>query len=186
MTHFEYLAIAYSLLLSFTAMRLIEGAPYLVQAERRYWVHIIFTFSALMSCLLGFWDFWSFRETSWDFFRFIAVLANPGCLYFIACTLVPRDPSSVNSWRDHMWSVKTRYFAALFGYFLFSAIDVVLLSGLPPSGPLLVGYLAGFVIAIVGARSQSERTLAAIALLYLPLLAIAVALLAQPGAFAAV
>ena len=45
MTLFEYLAIAFSLVLSFAAMRLVAGLPYAVQADRRYWVHLVFVFS---------------------------------------------------------------------------------------------------------------------------------------------
>jgi len=38
MTHFEYLAIAYSLVLSLAAVRAVSVLPYLLDRERRYWV----------------------------------------------------------------------------------------------------------------------------------------------------
>ena len=37
MTLFEYLAIAFSLVLSFSAMRLVAGLPYAAHPNRRYW-----------------------------------------------------------------------------------------------------------------------------------------------------
>jgi len=181
MTLFEYLAIAYSLVLSFTAMRIIEGLPYVVESARRYLVHIVFVSAALLSCLADFWATWSFREAPWDFLRFIVVLANPGCLYFIACTLVPRNPDAISSWRDYMFSVRTRYFTAVGAYFLFSTINTTLMIELPAFSPVRLVHFASMAIAIVGARFRSERVLAAIALSYIALAAIGVFVFLRPS-----
>ena len=122
MTLFEYLAIAYSLVLSFAAMRLIEGLPYAFDPARRYWVHVIFVCSALLSCLSSFWVFWSFRDVAWDFSLFLLALMSPGVIYFIACTLVPRNAPDVESWREYLLSVRVRYFLAVACFVVVAAL----------------------------------------------------------------
>ena len=62
MTLFEYLAIAFSLVFSFSAMRLVAGLPYAAQANRRYWVHLVFVSAHLLLTAVGFWNLWNFRD----------------------------------------------------------------------------------------------------------------------------
>ena len=64
MTLFEYLAIAFSLVLSFSAMRLVAGLPYATQ-RGQYWVHLVFVLSQLLVTVVAFWNLWSFREATW-------------------------------------------------------------------------------------------------------------------------
>ncbi len=97
MTLFEYLAIAFSLVLSFSAMRLVAGLPYAMQKAERYWVHLVFVFSQLLVTVVAFWNLWGFRETTWTLPRFVLVLTIPGAIYFGACTLIPNEPSAVDS-----------------------------------------------------------------------------------------
>jgi len=181
MTLFEYLAIAYSLVLSFAAMRIIEGLPYVFDAARRYWIHLVFVCAALLSCIVDFWAFWNDRDADWDFLLFLTVLANPGLLYFIACTLVPRNSDSVDSWRDYLFSIRLRYFAAIGAYFAASAIQTTLFADLPLSSPIRLVEVTGLAVAIVGARTRSERLLSVIALFYIALAAFGVLAFLRPG-----
>jgi hypothetical protein len=41
MTLFEYLAIAFGLLFSMTALRLVGGLPAALDPDRRFWVHVM-------------------------------------------------------------------------------------------------------------------------------------------------
>ena len=100
MTLFEYLAIAFSLVFSFCGARLVSGLPHAVRQDRRYWVHLCFVVWQLFVTVFIFWVFWSFRNVNWNFPTFAIVLTSPGLVYFNACTLVPENPSSVESWRD--------------------------------------------------------------------------------------
>ena len=52
MTLFEYLAIAYGLLLSLSGVRLLNGLSHTMQASRRYWAHAIWVCLLLFSCRL--------------------------------------------------------------------------------------------------------------------------------------
>ena len=62
MTQFEYIAIAYSMVLSFTVLRALSVLPHAVRIGRRYWVHTTWVCLTLGTTLLMFWNFWLYRE----------------------------------------------------------------------------------------------------------------------------
>lgn len=184
MTLFEYLAIAYSLVLSFATMRLLEGLPSTTRSGRRYWPHLVFVLCALLTCVQTFWVFWSFRGADWTYLRFWLALANPGLNYFIVCTLVPRDADSIESWHRYFTSVRRRYFLAVASWALVIAGMTTLLLELPLWHPSRVGQLVYFSLGAVGAFTSGERVVSGIAALLL-LLSLANAFgLQQPGSLA--
>ena len=77
MTLFEYLAIAYSLVISFAVVRAASVLPHVLSRERIYWIHTFWVLANLVTCLVIFWNFWSFREVAWTLGRFSLVLALP-------------------------------------------------------------------------------------------------------------
>ena len=183
MTLFEYLAIAFSLVLSFTAMRLIAGLSYAAQPDRRYWVHLVFLSSQLLVTVLMFWNLWSFRDAIWTLPRFILILALPGLLYFIACTLIPEQASSVESWRSYYYAVRRRYFVGLGATVLAIYFGTAIVLDVPWLHPAHVPQLAGMAIALLGAHSSSERVHAGLALfLVLNLTVAGYAVFLEPGA----
>ena len=88
---FEYLAIAYGLLLSLSAVRLLNGLSHVLHSARRYWTHAIWACLLLVSALLLFWQHWSTINVQWTFLTFVMNLAGPGMIYFLACTLIPDE-----------------------------------------------------------------------------------------------
>ena len=95
MTLFEYIAIAFSLVFSFTVVRLVGALPYVTKAGRIYWVHFTFLVTALLYVVNGFWAFWSYEAVTWTYGRYVVALASPITLYFVAATLVPGEPAQV-------------------------------------------------------------------------------------------
>jgi hypothetical protein len=184
MTLFEYLAIAYSLVLSFAAMRLLEGLPHTARSGRRYWPHLLLVLSSLLGCVTTFWVFWSFRGASWDYFRFWLALANAGLNYFMVCSIVPRNADSVESWQQYFASARRRYFVALASWALVVAGMNTLLLAMPLWHPVRVGQLAIFSIAAVGAFTSNERVVAGIAPLLLLIGLLAALTLNQPSSLA--
>ena len=184
MTLFEYLAIAYSLVLSFAAMRLLEGLSHAALPGRRYWPHLVFAVCTLLSCVTTFWVFWSFRGVSWTYLGFWLALANPGVHYFIACTLVPRNADSIEAWHEYFSSVRRRYFVALATWVLVIAAMTSVLLEMPLWNPARVGQLTIFGIATVGAFTSNERVVSGIAPLLLLLSVGIVFGLRQPGSLA--
>ncbi len=112
MTLFEYLAAAYTLLLSFAVARLVFGLPSATLQDRRYWVHLVFVVAFAFFLAALFWGFWSFRDVAWTFPRFLLALAVPVLALLMASTLIPESPENVESWRDFYYSVRLKYFSA--------------------------------------------------------------------------
>ncbi len=185
MTLFEYLAIAFSLVFSFCGARLVSGLPHALQPERRYWVHLGFVVWQLFVTVFIFWVFWSFREVHWDFVTFALVLSSPGLVYFNACTLVPENPSTVDSWRDYFYEVRRRYFVGVCCWGLaLVAISTVAL-GMPLVHPGRAIQAATLGVGVVGFLSDSHRVQAVLAVVVLLVSALmSVTLGLQPGSFA--
>ena len=185
MTLFEYLAIAFSLVFSFAAVRLVGGLPYALAPGRRYWVHLSFVFHELLRVAAGFWAFWSFRDITWSFPRYMLALVAPGLVYFLAATLFPADPAEVDSWRDFYFGVRRRYFLAIACWAVAVAITTTILLQMPWSHPFRLVQLAFLAFGIVGATFASPRVHAGLALISLALPAIAaLTVLLQPGSLA--
>ena len=185
MTLFEYLAIAFSLVFSFTAMRLLAGLPSAAQPGRRYWVHLTFTCTHLALTIAVFWSFWSFRDATWSLPRFVLVLANPGLIYFNACALIPENASSVDSWRDYYFSVRRRFFVVAICWAAVAAGSTTVLLELPLFHPQRAGEAAVLLVGFVGAMSASERVHSGLALCIIafgPVIAFTV--FAPPGSVA--
>lgn len=185
MTLFEYLAIAFSLVFSFAAVRLVGGLPYALAPGRRYWVHLAFIFHELLRVVAGFWAFWSFRDITWSFPRYVLALVAPGLVYFLAAALVPADPAGVTSWREFYFGVRRRYFLAIAFWAVAVATATTILLQMPWSHPFRLVQLAFLAFGIAGATFTSPRVhagLAVISLLLPPIAALTVLL--RPGSLA--
>ncbi len=185
MTLFEYLAIAFCLVLSFAAMRLIAGLQYAVQADRRYWVHLVFTFSLLVMVVGVFWNFWSYRDAAWTLPTFSLMLTSPGLIYFAACTLVPEQVSTIDSWRSHYYSVRRRFFIALAAFAIAGSSGDAVVLELPWLHPARVPALVCMAIGLLGASFASARVHLGLAWFVLVLVAAAgFTVFLEPGALA--
>ena len=182
MTLFEYLAIAFSLLFSFSGMRLVGGLPHAVQRSRRYWIHLSFVGLQLFGTVLAFWFFWSFRTVAWNFPTFLLVLVSPGLIYYNACTLIPENPSAVESWHDYYYSVRRRYFIGLSCWILAVATISMVVLDLPLLHPVRSAHAAFLAAGVVGAVSASPRVHASLVMFFLLALLLTVATFAfRPG-----
>ena len=169
MTLFEYLAIAFSLVLSLAGMRLIAGLPHASQPGRRYWVHLCFVSWQLVVTVLVFWLFWSFRSVAWNFLTFVLVLASPGLVYLNACTLIPESPSSVESWHEYFYSVRRRYFVGVGCWVVTTVIISTIAFRMPMFHPNRGLQAALILVCVAGGLSASHRVQAGIAVFVLSL-----------------
>lgn len=185
MTLFEYLAIAFSLLFSFTAMRLIHGLPDTLDPKRRYPVHAFLMLIHLFGTAAVFWAFWSYRDATWTFGRFVLAMASPGLIYLCACTLIPDDPAAVQSWRTYYYSVRRKYFLVFTLWVLVVAAATTVLIQMPLVHPAR-GIQAGLLSAgIVGAVSSNARVHRGIVAFLVALIVVGVAaVIARPGSLA--
>ena len=99
MTLFEYLAIAFGLVCSIAALRVVGGLPFAVAPARKYSVQLAVRLFHILGTAAGFWTFWSFRGVDWTFPRFLLALTVPGVWYYCSSVLVPENPEVVLNWR---------------------------------------------------------------------------------------
>ena len=185
MTLFEYLAIAFSLVLSFTAMRLLAGLPHAAHPDRRYWIHLVFVCVQLMTTVAVFWIFWSYRDASWTLPGFVLVLSSPALIYFNACTLIPDNPGGVQSWKSYYYSVRRRFFIGLVCWIFVASAGATVILQMPWSHPGRLSQTAGLIVSVLGAVSESHRVHSVLALCIIVLVLIVVFTVAlQPGSLA--
>ena len=181
MTLFEYLAVAFSLIVSATAMRLVGGLPHAFDAGRRYWVHLGIVGVQLVATLGVFWVFWSYRDIEWNLGRFALALSGPSLIYFCACTLIPENPESVASWREHYYAVRVRYFGACIAWAVFAAAATTAIVQMPWTHPARVAQTTVLVAGVVGCASASPRVHAGLVLAMSGIAVLMLVLLARPG-----
>lgn len=162
MTLFEYLAIAFGLVYSVAALRLLGGLPFAVAATRQYWVHLSLTLFQLLVTAASFWSFWSFQEADWTFPRFVLALTVPALIYYCSAVLVPENPEEVESWRDHYFSVRQRYFAGVGLWAVAGATNASVNAGMPLTHPSRLIHLAVLLVSVVAVVSPRPAVHAAI------------------------
>ena len=185
MNLFEYLSIAYSLVFSFAAIRLVAGLPHVIASTRRYYVHISHVLLMLFATVTLFWGFWSFRDLQWNLFRFMSLLAGPGVIYFLACTLIPDEPSSVSSWRCYFYSVRRQYFIGLCLWYVLQMTNTTILLKMPLVHPFRVVQLLIFTMGVVGSMTANPTIQRIIAIGSWIIAAITGLVLFLPGSLAA-
>ncbi len=118
MNLFEHVAVAFSMVLSFGVVRLLDGLRPALVPGRRYWVHALWLVQKLLNQAFYWWGFLSFREgVAWTVASFLWILLVPGLLFLQATALVTTNPSAVDSWRDHFFGIRSWFFS----------VDVVLI-----------------------------------------------------------
>jgi hypothetical protein len=182
-TLFEYVAVAFSLVFSYTALRLVGGLPSALEGSRRYWVHATLVVGQLFSTAAVFWLFWSFRDVEWTFPRFLLVLASPGLVYYNACALVPENPSEVQSWRVHYFAARKRYYLGVALWALVVVTTSTLLLDMPIAHPARVVQAGALGIGVLGASTADPRAHAGIAAFLVVLMLFGgFAIASEPGA----
>ncbi len=184
-TLFEYLAIAYSLFISFAVLRALSGLPHALAAQRRYWIHLAWVCLNLNGSLVMFWGFWGFQDVDWNYGRFLLTLGNPALLYVLACILTPEEPSRVVSWREHFFATRIKLFAtALCWLAVVIAISFAVLE-IPLGHPIRLFEAACLALWTLGAFSKRPAVHATIVCIMLvAVIALSVSLLVQPGGIA--
>lgn len=157
MTLFEYLSVAFSIVLSLATVRLLSGLSVALLRERRYWPHTAWIVLSLAIAALVWWNFWSFREVQWNLLSFLGVLSVPAMMYLLAAALVPEQPGRTRSWEDHFYAARRRFFSALAGFFIVAFSTTTFVIKLPLLHPVRGAQGFALTLALFGAFTSSRR-----------------------------
>ena len=164
MVLFEHVAVAFSMVLSFGVVRLLDGLRPAFVPGRRYWVHALWLVQKQLNHAFYWWGFLSFREgVAWTVASFLWMLIVPALLFLQATALATTNPSGIASWREHFFDIRRWFFSVDIVLILHSVVTSSLLRGVPLLHPFRALQAAGLTISIVGAASASPRLHAAIA-----------------------
>ena len=164
MNLFEHVAVAYSMVLSFGVVRLLDGVRPALVPGRRYWIHAVWLVQKLLNYAFYWWGFVVFREgIAWTAASFLWMLLVPSLLLLQATALVTNNPGAVHSWRDHFFGIRSWFFSVDLVVILHSVITATLLRGIPLLHPLRVLQVVGLTISLLGVTSASRRLHATIA-----------------------
>ena len=104
MSHFEFISVAASLVLSFGALRYLSGAQSLVSGHNTYWVVSLWAAQGLLNIVIAWWMFWNYSAVeNWNLGEFLLVLCAPAIYYIGACVIVPSQVSLDTEWRSHFF-----------------------------------------------------------------------------------
>lgn len=183
MTLFEYLSVAFAIVLSLAAVRLLSGLSVAFLKGRRYWPHALWLVFSLLGSAMVWWNLWSFRSADWNFLSFLLVLTLPAAIYMLAAALVPENPGQVTSWHDHFHAARTRFFGSLCVFFVLVLAITWLLLDVPLRHPSRGAQALAFALALSGAVSRNRRLHEVLPVLFLVILSIAATVLfSRPNA----
>lgn len=166
MTQFEYLAIAFSLLYSLAALRLIGGLPFAISPGSRSVWHLILTGTTLFLVAVSFWVFYSLHEVEWTFLGFLVALLIPATLYYCAAIAMPSEAEAVPSWSDYYLAMRRRWFMGLALWGLSAAASATVNLGMGLTHPARGVQATAVAIGLIGSSTDHERVHRAFAVLF--------------------
>jgi hypothetical protein len=164
MTHFEYIFVAVSIVLSFTLLRLLDAVPTAFSRTRGYWVHAVWVAFLLFLCAAFWWLSWFHRNLNQiSFGYFLFLLAAPSVLFLAATSLVSASPPSVSDWHKHFFRVRLRFFLGILFYVSILVVNSFANLNVPIEHPIRRGQAVVVAMLLAGVVFRSERAHAAIA-----------------------
>jgi hypothetical protein len=166
MTLFEYISVAFSIVLSLGVATLLGALRRIFSPDRRYWVHATWVVTTLFMHAIAWWSLWSFSAVeSWTILSFLLVLLQPVVLFLVASLLVGDEPATTASWHGHYFRVRKWFFSARAVYMLaiigasWQILDIDLMH------PARLFGGSHIALSLVGISTASERTHAVLVVL---------------------
>ena len=166
MTFFEYLSIAFSIVLAFGVSRGLNGVRSAFMHNRLYWPHAIWLINKLLNAASYWWWLWLYNDavSYWNLYTFFLAIIFPVILYLQIDSLVTHHPREITDWKKHYYS-EHRWFFGL------NATQALLatyyLSGIGSPMPAhILGVLwttMTLVLSIVCFKSEQHKTHFAVA-----------------------
>jgi hypothetical protein len=160
MSHFEYVAVAFSLVFALILARLLESLPDVFSRERRYWIHSLWVIHLIFSVLGVWWALWGFRDADWTPVLFLEVMSFPMIFYMRAVFLLQDHDQSRQPWETLFYANRTRFFgASTLAAVAALLFDLSISDGTEVSRLIrLVGFASVLLLNILGLVSNKPRT----------------------------
>lgn len=113
MTHFEFIAVAVSIILGLGVIQLLSNLDRVFAQPYRYWLHSAWVFILFWVLLQNWWAFWDLRDVAWNLGYFSLWVTYVSALYLMVLALTKTNSAEV-SWEEVYFS-RTRRFFGLFG-----------------------------------------------------------------------
>ena len=153
------------LIRSFSRSRLLAFLSGVAQAigPRRSLLHLSWLGFGVSHCFFAFWAMWGYQEVDWTLTSFLGLLTVPALIYVFSSIVVPPDPSTIESWHDYFFEIRSSLFAAGALAFVAIILSNQLIQGTSPTHPLEFTLYATVVAFAIGLVSDSVRVHAALA-----------------------
>jgi hypothetical protein len=166
MTLFEYISVAFSIVLSLGVATLLGALRRVFAPGQRYWVHATWVVIVLFMQAIAWWSLWSFSTVeSWTILTFLLVLLQPGVLFLLASLLIGDEPRT-ESWHGYYFRVRRWFFSALAVYFVatiggsWQVLDIELTHPARLFGTLHIA------LSVAGIATANERIHAVLVVLF--------------------
>ena len=183
MTHFEYIAVAVSIILGLGVIQLLSNLDRVFAKPCRYWLHSAWVFVLFWILVQNWWAFWDLKDVAWNLGYFLLWVTYVSALYLTVLALTKTNSAEV-SWEEVYFS-RTRRFFGLFG---FVVIFAILLTWIMLDAPLLHPYryvqYASIAIFAVLFTSKRKRLHEVLSVLFMTILMLSqIIFRLQPGLF---
>lgn len=135
MTHFEYIAVAVSIILGLSVIQLLSSLDRVLTKPYRYWLHSLWVLMLFWILVQNWWAFWDLKDVSWNLGYFLLWVTYVSALYLTVLALTKTN-SAEAIWEEVYFS-RTRRF---YGLFILVAVLAVLLSWIILDASLLHPY----------------------------------------------
>ena len=164
MTLFEYISVAFSIVLALGAASLLRALPSVFAHGRRYWIHATWVVALLFLHALAWWSLWSYsRVESWTLLTFLLVLLQPALLYLNASVLVGDAPEASESWRERFYRIRHWFFCVRVCYVTVIVLASWQILGVELLHPARAFGISHIGLSLIGIRTANERAQAVLA-----------------------
>lgn len=120
MTHFEYIAVAISIILGLGVIQLLSSLDRVFAQPYRYWLHSAWILMLFWVLVQNWWAFWDLKDVAWNLGYFLFWVTYVSALYLTVLALTKTNSAEV-SWEEVYFS-RTRRFFGLFGFVVILAV----------------------------------------------------------------
>ena len=164
MTIFEFISVMVSIVLGLSLAHMLAGVSQFARNSKRidaYLPHSLWLVNLLLLHFLTWWSFWDYRETEWNYARFLIIMLEPLLLFLTTSIAIPRkyDADRIDL-RDYFHDVRKWFFISFLVLEAMYILDGPLVFNSEPVWfvyriPQLI-VVAAFVLGLVSRHDRAQ------------------------------